>query len=74
MWWGNNVADSIHHPKLVNKLVVISTVFKRAGWNGEHLIPSQLAILPGATHYNSIFRTDLLLPVLTHFLGEASKH
>ncbi|MBO0790051.1 MAG: alpha/beta fold hydrolase [Ktedonobacteraceae bacterium] len=39
-----------------------------AGWNGEHLIPSQLAILPGATHYNIVFRPDLLLPVLTPFL------
>ena len=40
-----------------------------AGWNGEHLIPSQLAILPGATHYNIVFRADLLLPVLSPFLG-----
>ena len=39
-----------------------------AGWEGEHLIPSQLAILPGATHYNIIFRADLLLPVLAPFL------
>lgn len=43
---------------------------KDAGWNGEHLIPSQLAILPGATHYNMLFRTDLLLPVLTPFLKD----
>ena len=41
---------------------------KDAGWNGEHLIPSQLAILPGATHYNIVFRADLLLPVLSPFL------
>jgi pimeloyl-ACP methyl ester carboxylesterase len=41
---------------------------KDAGWNGEHLIPSQLAILPGATHYNIVFRPDLLLPVLKSFL------
>jgi pimeloyl-ACP methyl ester carboxylesterase len=40
-----------------------------AGWNGENLIPSQLAILPGATHYNIVFRTDLLFPVLAPFLG-----
>jgi hypothetical protein len=37
------------------------------GWNGENLIPSQLAILPGATHYNIVFRADLLLPVLSPF-------
>ncbi len=42
---------------------------KDAGWNGEHLIPSQLAILPAATHYNIVFRTDLLLPVLLPFLN-----
>jgi pimeloyl-ACP methyl ester carboxylesterase len=41
---------------------------KDAGWNGEHLIPSQLAILPGATHYNIVSRADLLLPVLAPFL------
>ena len=39
-----------------------------AGWNGENLIQSQLAILPGATHYNIVFRADLLLPVLSPFL------
>jgi pimeloyl-ACP methyl ester carboxylesterase len=46
---------------------------KDAGWNGEHLIASQLAILPGATHYNIVFRADLLLPVLSPFLGEMDK-
>jgi pimeloyl-ACP methyl ester carboxylesterase len=43
---------------------------KDAGWDGEHLIASQLAILPGATHYNIVFRTDLLLPVLGPFLED----
>jgi pimeloyl-ACP methyl ester carboxylesterase len=42
---------------------------KDAGWSGENMIPSQLAILPGATHYNIVFRPDLLLPVLAPFLG-----
>lgn len=41
-----------------------------AGWNGEHLIPSQLAILPHTTHYNIVFRPDLLLPVLSSFLDD----
>ena len=40
-----------------------------AGWNGENIILSQLAILPGATHYNIVFRADILLPVLSAFLG-----
>jgi pimeloyl-ACP methyl ester carboxylesterase len=43
---------------------------KDAGWNGEHLVPSQLAILPGATHYNIQLRADLLLPVLVPFLDK----
>jgi pimeloyl-ACP methyl ester carboxylesterase len=43
---------------------------KDAGWNGENLIPSQLAILPGVTHYNIVFRPDLLLPVLSSFLDK----
>jgi len=44
-----------------------------AGWNGEHLIPSQLAILPGATHYNIVFRADLLIPVLSPFLDDSKQ-
>lgn len=42
---------------------------KDANWNGEHLIPSQLAILPRTTHYDIVSRADLLLPVLSPFLG-----
>ncbi len=42
---------------------------KDAGWTGENLIPSQLAILPGATHYNITSHTAILLPVLSSFLG-----
>ena len=44
-----------------------------AGWDGAYLIPSQLAILPGATHYDINLRADLLLPVLSPFLDEMSK-
>jgi hypothetical protein len=29
--------------------------------------------LPGATHYNIVFRADLLLPVLSPFLDEMGK-
>ncbi len=42
---------------------------KDAGWSREHIIPSQLAILPGATHYDIVNKADLLLPMLTQFLG-----
>ena len=58
---------------LIPKFTLIGGGLKDAGWNGEHLIPSQLAILPGATHYNIVFRADLLLPVLSPFLDESHK-
>lgn len=45
---------------------------KDAGWNNEHAISSQLAILPGASHYNIFFRVDPLLPVLLPFLDGRS--
>jgi len=38
---------------------------------GVPLPPGRLAILPGTTHYDIIFRTDLLLPILTTFLNAA---
>jgi pimeloyl-ACP methyl ester carboxylesterase len=41
-----------------------------AGWNSENLISSQLAILPGTTHYNILARTDLLLSILAPFLAQ----
>jgi pimeloyl-ACP methyl ester carboxylesterase len=40
-----------------------------AGWDGAHMISSQLAILPGATHYNIVALPDLVLPVLYPFLN-----
>jgi pimeloyl-ACP methyl ester carboxylesterase len=36
---------------------------------GVPLPQGRLAILPGTTHYDLIFRTDLLLPILTTFLA-----
>jgi pimeloyl-ACP methyl ester carboxylesterase len=38
---------------------------------GVPLPQGRLAILPGTTHYDIIFRTDLLLPILTTFLDAA---
>ncbi len=46
---------------------------KDADWTGKNLVPSQLAILPHTTHYNTITQTDMLLPVLSHFLSETIK-
>jgi pimeloyl-ACP methyl ester carboxylesterase len=41
---------------------------KDAGWNNENVISSQLAIVPGATHYNILSKDELLLSVITSFL------
>lgn len=38
-----------------------------AGWEGTDRPASQLAILPGTTHYDILSHTDLLLPVLSAF-------
>jgi pimeloyl-ACP methyl ester carboxylesterase len=61
-------ADGLPPSHAVEFFTLLGGGLKDAGWNGEHLISSQLAILPGATHYNIVFRTDLLLPVLSPFL------
>ena len=61
-------ADGLPPSHAVEFFNLLGGGLKDAGWNGEHLIPSQLAILPGATHYNIVFRADLLLPVLSPFL------
>ncbi len=38
--------------------------------NGDFVgVPaSQLAVFPGTTHFNGLARTDLVLPVVQHFL------
>ncbi|CEP03434.1 AB hydrolase-1 domain-containing protein [Plasmodiophora brassicae] len=42
---------------------------KDAGWTGEHIVPSELAVLPNTTHYNIVSdRAHLLIPLLTGFL------
>jgi pimeloyl-ACP methyl ester carboxylesterase len=61
-------SDSIPPSHAAEFFHLLGGGLKDAGWNGENLIPSQLAILPGTTHYNIVFRPDLLLPVLSPFL------
>jgi len=63
-------ADGLPPAHAVEFFTLLGGGLQDAGWNGEHVIPSQLAILPGATHYNIVFRADLLLPVLAPFLEE----
>ena len=57
-------ADGLPPSHAVEFFTLLGGGLKDAGWNGERLISSQLAILPGATHYNIVFRADLLLPGL----------
>jgi pimeloyl-ACP methyl ester carboxylesterase len=63
-------ADGLPPRHAVEFFALLGGGLKDAGWTGEHLVPSQLAILPGATHYDINFRADLLLPVLTPFLDK----
>src|SRR6266702_4218789 len=63
-------ADGLPPSHAVAFFTLFGGGLKDAGWNGEHLISSQLAILPGATHYNIESRADLLLPVLSPFLDK----
>lgn len=61
-------SDSFPPAQVTEFFSLLGGGMRDAGWNGENLIPSQLAILPGTTHYNIVFRPDLLLPVLSPFL------
>ncbi|HLG76380.1 MAG TPA: alpha/beta hydrolase, partial [Ktedonobacteraceae bacterium] len=63
-------ADSFPPTHAAELFTLLGGGQKDAGWDGAHLIPSQLAILPGTTHYNIIFHTDLLLPILSAFLDQ----
>src|SRR5437763_574610 len=65
-----HMADDLPPSHAVAFFTLFGGGLKDAGWNGEHLISSQLAILPGATHYNIESRADLLLPVLSPFLDK----
>jgi pimeloyl-ACP methyl ester carboxylesterase len=61
-------ADGIPPSHAAAFFALLGGGLKDGGWNGERVVPSQLAILPGATHYKIHFRADLLLPILAAFL------
>lgn len=63
-------ADGLPPSHAAEFFALLGGGLKDAGWDGAHMVPSQLAILPRATHYDIINRTDLLLPVLAPFLDE----
>lgn len=61
-------ADGLPPSHAVEFFKLLGGGLRDAGWDGAHLISSQLAILPGATHYNIVMHADLLLPVMLPFL------
>ncbi|GCE31549.1 alpha/beta hydrolase [Dictyobacter alpinus] len=63
-------SDSFAPARAAEFFALLGGGLKDAGWSGEHMVPSQLAILPGVTHYNIIFQPDLLLPIISSFLNK----
>jgi pimeloyl-ACP methyl ester carboxylesterase len=63
-------ADGLPPSHAAEFFALLGGGLKDAGWDGAHMVSSQLAILPRATHYDIINRVDLLLPVLAPFLDE----
>lgn len=61
-------ADAIPPSHAVEFFRLLGGGLQDGGWGGENRVPSQLAIVPGATHYNIVDQPDLLLPVLSPFL------
>ena len=80
--WGNDLAalavpallvmadaDSFPPSHAAAMFALLGGGQRDAGWDGTDRPASQLAILPGATHYDILSHTDLLLPILAAFLA-----
>lgn len=63
-------ADSISPAYAAEAFALLGGGQRDAGWEGTERPASQLAILPGATHYDILQRADLLLPILGAFLAD----
>lgn len=63
-------ADSIPASHMAEFYNLLGGSQKDAGWDHAHMPQSQLAILPGTTHYNS-FASPLLPAIVTPFLTRA---
>ena len=61
-------ADSIAPAHMAEMFALLGGGKMDAGWDGAARPASQFAVLAGTTHYNILYRTDLLLPVLRPFL------
>lgn len=60
-------ADSIPPTHMAQFFGLLGGGQRDGGWDGSGMSKSQLAVLPGTTHYNS-FASPLLVPVVTPFL------
>lgn len=60
-------ADSVPPAHAAEFFALLGGGQRDAGWDGAHMPPAQLAILPGTTHYNSI-DSPLLTPIVQAFL------
>jgi len=61
-------ADAVRTEHAVQFFALLGGGQKDAGWDRSAMPTSQLAILPGTTHYD-IFSSPLLEPVVTPFLA-----
>lgn len=61
-------ADGFPPAHLVEMYGLLGGGLRDAGWDGSGRPASQLAIIPGTTHYDIIARGDMLVPILTSFL------
>jgi pimeloyl-ACP methyl ester carboxylesterase len=65
-------ADSIPASHMAEFYSLLGGSQKDAGWDQAHMPQSQLAVLPGTTHYNS-FASPLLPAIVTPFLTRADE-
>jgi pimeloyl-ACP methyl ester carboxylesterase len=62
-------ADAVRTAHAVEFFELLGGGKVEAGWNGEDMSNSRLAILPATTHYNS-FSSPALAPIVDQFLDE----
>lgn len=62
-------ADGFPPAHLVEMYGLLGGGQRDPGWDGAGRPASQLAIIPGTTHYDLLFRADVLVPILMSFLA-----
>ncbi len=63
-------ADSVSPAYAAEAFALLGGGQRDAGWEGTDRPTSQLAILPGTTHYNLLDRVELLAPMIEAFLAD----